>query len=123
MDDAMANARAKASNAPKPVPFARGVLEGRRLTKARLVGANGSKSEVWTADDLGFVVMRRTEIGNTTTTKTFRNLKVGEPDASVFEIPKGYSVTKADVDPSALNRPAAGRKPAGRGRGGTSSPF
>lgn len=122
--DVLPNAQAAMAPAPRPVPFARGVLEGHRVTKAKMLGPGGSKHEVWTADDLGIVVMRRTEAGNSTTTKTFRNLRTTEPDPAVFEIPPGYSVTTTPIDASAvLGGPGVSGRGRGRGSGGKPAPF
>jgi thiamine pyrophosphate-dependent acetolactate synthase large subunit-like protein len=79
----------------------------------------GTKHEIWTADDLGFVIMRRTESGNMTTTRTFRHLRAGEPGPSVFDIPHGYLTTdfSSDRNSPPPGKPGSAAKKAG-GRGG-----
>jgi hypothetical protein len=99
-------------------PFARGSYEGYQITKARTLGANGEKYEVWTADSLGLVVMSRTESMNFITTRTLRNIKERQSNPSVFTVPSDYSVSAVALpDFAGPGRPAKSAVPNGRGRG------
>lgn len=74
--------------------------EGRRETKIIPAGAIGNEhpleitSESWTSTDLHVLVLRKRNdprLGETVYHLT--NIKLGEPDASLFQVPSGYKTT------------------------------
>jgi hypothetical protein len=67
-------------------------VEGHPVTKTIANIADRSQ-EVWTATDIGFVVFVKVSTQELSTTKTFKNIVVGEPDPAVFELPKDYKIT------------------------------
>jgi hypothetical protein len=87
------------SQTPSVKRFGEGVVEGHRVSKTRVVAADGAKHELWTADDIGVVVMTRAETVNFVNTKALKNIKVQEPDHSKFAIPSGYSVQDVTAAP------------------------
>lgn len=100
-----------------PIRFGDGVHEGRRITKSRMSNPAGGKSEIWMDEELGLAIMIRTESANQVSTKTLRNIRVREPDSSVFAVPVGYTTNRtvlsaaglAGTDVSSLLQFAAGR--------------
>jgi hypothetical protein len=82
----------KPSGMSRAVPYARGRHEGRDVSKARVRGADGKESEVWTATDLGLMVFSRIESAGLTTTKSLRKVVQREPDPAVFTVPEDYAV-------------------------------
>lgn len=82
-------------------PFEQTTIDGHPVAKTFHVGPQGETQEVWTATDLGVVVFARIEANGATTTQELRNLAVGEPDASVFEVPVDYEVLEV---PSRFDR-------------------
>jgi len=74
--------------------------EGHRETKVIPAGAIGNErpleitSESWTSSDLHVLVLRKRNdprLGETVYRLT--NIKLGEPDASLFQVPSGYKTT------------------------------
>lgn len=89
---------AKAQGA-RPEVFEETTIEGRRITKARMVGPQGRRAEFWTAPDLGIVTWMKTEAGRMITIKELRNLSTEEPSPSLFTIPADYSIIEHEADP------------------------
>lgn len=77
-----------------------GVHEGHQVAKSRRTGARGETEELWTAPDIGLIVMTRTESAKFTMTKFLRNIHVHQPDLTIFAIPSGFSVTRSSADGS-----------------------
>jgi hypothetical protein len=83
----------------RPEVFEETTVEGRRITKARIVGPQGRRAEFWTAPDLGVVTWMKTEAGSMTTIKELRNLSTEEPSPEMFTIPADYSVIEQEARP------------------------
>lgn len=92
----MPRARAQGT---RPEVFEETTIAGRRITKARLVGPRGRRAEFWTAPDLGVVTWMKTEGGNMTTIREFRNLSTEEPSPAMFTVPADYSVIEQEAKP------------------------
>ena len=95
----------KPSGVSRAVPYARGRHEGRDVNKARVRGADGKESEVWTAPDLGLMVFSRIESAGLTTTKALSKVVQREPDPAVFTVPEDYEVQQHTVpalEPNAM---------------------
>jgi hypothetical protein len=98
-----------------------GNVEGHKVSKMASAGPHGEKLEAWSADDLGLTVFTRSQSSNMTMTKYVRNIKVEEPDPSLFEIPSGYTIRKLDAPASGPPQlpelpPAKGKTTKGGGR-------
>lgn len=98
-------------------PFEETTIDGQRIAKTRIVGQQGEAQEVWTATDLGIVTFARFERNGATITQELRNLDVGEPDPSVFEIPTDYTVVEmpSRFDSLDIRTPAVSELPFGEG--------
>lgn len=87
---------------------AAGVHEGRRLTKLRSLGPSGEKIEIWTVDELGLIVLQRSESTTSVHTQILRNVVVREQDTSRFAVPLTYTVSPIALsgfaDPDTLGR-------------------
>lgn len=79
--------------------FAETTVEGHSVTKARKTGDGGRSQELWTAKDLGLVVMSKVDTPDRTVTRVLRNVSLREPDPAVFQIPPGYKVTYQSSPP------------------------
>lgn len=91
---------------PRPSPslamrIGDGLHEGRRITRSRVQGQDGGKGEIWLDEDLGLVVMMRTQSANLVSTRILRNITLREPDSSVFAVPSGYAVGTTTLSGSA----------------------
>lgn len=73
-------------------PFEEASIEGRPVTKARKT-IGGTTQELWTARELGLVVLSKVDAPDFAMTKVLRNVSLREPDPAVFRIPKDYTVT------------------------------
>ena len=93
-------ASGRATNArslPPAVRYADATVDGRQVTKARAENGAGEAQEFWTAKDLGLVVFSKVSSPNVTMAKSLRNISLKQPDASVFSVPAGFTVTKHDT--------------------------
>ncbi len=53
-----------------------------------------TSTEIWTSDDLhGVVLKKHTDPRFGETVYRLTNIKLGEPDASLFQVPSGYKIT------------------------------
>jgi hypothetical protein len=90
-------------------PLAEAMVDGRRVTKARLGNGPGESQELWTAKDLGLVVFSKITSLTLTRAKSLRNVSLRDPDPSLFAVPKGYTVMRLDTSgptaPPALPAP------------------
>jgi len=109
--------QARNASIPSATPFGRTILEGHEAAKARSVGPQGEKIEMWTAVDVNAVVFTRAEAPGMTTTRYLRNIAVREPDPQLFEVPKGYSVTKQSPPPGFDPMKSTGFPGSAAGRG------
>jgi hypothetical protein len=80
------------------VPFEAGTIEGHAVTKVRQEMA-GQTQELWTAADLGLVVLSKVVAPDFAMTRELRNFSLHEPNPAVFLIPNGYTVTQAPPPP------------------------
>jgi hypothetical protein len=98
-----------ARNLPPAVRYADATVDGRKVTKARAENGKGEAQELWTANDLGLVVFSKVSSPNLTMAKSLRNIALKQPDASVFKVPAGFTVTKHDT--GKVPRPAMPTEP------------
>jgi hypothetical protein len=82
------------------VPFEQATLDGHPVKKARTSGAAGQAQEMWTAEDIGLVVLSKVEWPDFSMTKVLRNISVHEPQAELFQVPSGYHVTHETARPA-----------------------
>jgi hypothetical protein len=94
----------------RPEVFEETTIEGRRITKSRMVGPQGRRAEFWTAPDLGVVTWMKTESGRMTTIKELRNLSTEEPSPAMFTIPADYSVIEQEARPGPDPRTSVPRR-------------
>jgi hypothetical protein len=70
------------------------VVDGHPVVKKRTAAASdGSTREIWMTTDSSIPILAKTSSPTKSTTKTFRNIVLKEPDAALFTIPKDYSIT------------------------------
>jgi hypothetical protein len=68
-------------------------VEGHPVVKKRSSASDGATREVWMATDISLPVLIKTSNSMRSSTKTFSNITVSEPDPALFTIPKDYKVT------------------------------
>jgi hypothetical protein len=95
------------------VPVGNAIHDGRSVTKAHVKTVDGRTQEIWTDDDIGLVVLSKLETPTTTTVRELKNVARSEPQASVFDIPHGYSVRR-DTLPSSLSASQRWQTPGNR---------
>jgi hypothetical protein len=62
-----------------------------------MVRGDGERGEIWTADELGLIVMTRSQSATLVSTRILRNITLREPDSSLFAVPSGYVVSAATL--------------------------
>ncbi len=92
----------KSTDAAPASELKESTVEGHAVMKARTTGARGETQELWTATELGLVVMSKIESQGYATTRVLRNITVREPNPSVFRVPADYTVTEQSL-PGALS--------------------
>lgn len=70
------------------------VVDGHPVVKRRATARNGATREIWMATDISLPMVVKTSGSGRSSTKTFKNVSVKEPDPGAFTIPKGYRVTE-----------------------------
>jgi hypothetical protein len=86
--------------------------EGTRITRTIAAGAIGNErpidivSETWTSTDLHVLVLsKRSDPRVGETVYRLTNIKLGEPDAALFQIPSGFTTQQEQPGPMRLRRP------------------
>jgi hypothetical protein len=86
--------------------------EGIRITRTIPAGAIGNErpidmvSETWTSTDLHVLVLsKRSDPRVGETVYRLTNIKLGEPDASLFQVPSGFTTQQEQPGPMRLRRP------------------
>jgi len=73
--------------------FEEAFVDGHPVVKRRGVRtSDGATREIWIASDISIPVLVKTSDASKTSTKTFRNISLGEPDPTLFSIPADYKI-------------------------------
>ena len=80
----------QASRMRRPVEHS--VVEGQRVTKSHSARGTGETDELWVAENLGLVMFSKVDSAGFGMTRELKRLTLREPNPSVFEIPKDYTV-------------------------------
>lgn len=70
------------------------VVDGHPVVKKRATARDGATREIWMATDISLPLLVKTSGSGRSSTKTFKNVSLREPDPTLFTIPKGYKVTE-----------------------------
>lgn len=107
------------ANRPQHEVFEETIIDGRRISKARIRGPQGQEVEFWTANDLGIVTKTKSYAGGMTMVRELKNLSTDEPDMKLFTIPADYKLMERQLpdERPALNQPAKPTPVSGRGKG------
>jgi hypothetical protein len=73
----------------KPEKSGQNVLDGFKVT-IRKGQTNGGSYEIWTADALQIILLFKLKSGNTEFVQRYRNIRLEEPDPSIFQLPLGF---------------------------------
>lgn len=95
----------------KPKKSGRDVMEGFKVTirtgellNAVVAGSSkgrptGESYEIWTADELGVILLFKLKSGTTEFVQRYHNIRLEEPESSVFELPFGFRMVTRLPDP------------------------
>jgi hypothetical protein len=87
------------------VAFEEAMVESHTVVKTRASGRPGEHQELWTARDLGLVLLTKVDGPAFRMTRELRNISLREPDTALFQLPDDYVITTEAFRPDDLPAP------------------